>query len=115
MSDLEEADEGQSHDDQVPGCPVCRKHTDIEAVASQQVIFLGMKAMLELDHQMVLDVFENLSPYDGHIAISLLLMALGDISMMTGVPVEAMVERYRENLTNAQTREAGTTTPPADS
>lgn len=102
-------------DDKPPACPVCARHTDSDAIASQQVIFMGLNAMIGRDNQMVEDVFTNLSNYDGHVAISLLALALGDISMMTGIPMQAMVDKYRENLTNAQTKEAGTATPPADS
>lgn len=98
---VDEAQE-QEHEEEVPACPVCARHSDIEAMASQQVIFLGAQAMLDRDDQMVEDIFANLSAYDAHVAISLLMMALGDISGMTGIPVRAMVDKYRENLSSAQ-------------
>ncbi len=85
-------------------CPVCRKHSDPDSLAAQQVVLRGCQAILEKDDQMIEDIYSILTPYDGHTAISLFLAALIDISKMTGIPLQAMIGQYRANLSAAQTQ-----------
>ena len=108
MQDSEEPETSKS-------CPVCDRHSDDEAIASQQVVMLGAKAILEADDRMVEDIFASLTPFDGHVAISMLLMAISDIALITGQPLSLLVDRYREQLTNAQQEEAGPPTETPDS
>ena len=91
-----------SDSDEAPDCPICQRHSEQDSLNSQQVVFLGYKALLDNDDQLVETLYGELTPYDGHIAISLLLLAINDIALMMGVPTSILVQRYRENLAMAQ-------------
>lgn len=93
-----------SDDDTEHMCPVCRKHTPEDSLASQQVILRGMQAILEQDDQLIEDIYSVLTSYDAHVCISLCLLMMGNLADMIGLPVKTMIEHFRDNLSASQTK-----------
>lgn len=95
MTDSDEQSDG------TVGCPVCARHSVDDALASQGMILTGMKALVDQDDAIIEDVFSALTPYDGHTAISLCMMFVGDICMLTGTDPEEALSMLRQRLNEA--------------
>lgn len=81
-----------------PACPVCKNHTAEEAVTSQGVIITGIEAIMNRDDKTIEMVYESLSTYDAHVAITLLAQTLADICEMAGASMEQVLLQYRQDL-----------------
>jgi hypothetical protein len=100
LPDTEEAEPAEEHDG--PLCPVCREHTEEESLVAQGLVLEGIRAMLDQDDQKIKDIGACLTPYDGHVAITMATLYMQDLSMITGVPLDFVLNRYREFINAAQ-------------
>lgn len=93
-------DSDDEHEDE--GCPVCDEHTEAEALNSQGLVFTGMKALFEADNATIKNVYDLMTPYDGHTAIGLAAALLHDIAVVLhGDPLQ-FIESYQQGLNSAQ-------------
>lgn len=95
-------DPNHQHAGDRPQCPVCREHTQKDSLAAQGLVLSGVQAMFAADESKIKDVYACLTAYDGHIAITLLALYMQDLSMITGIPAELVLEKYREHINDAQ-------------
>lgn len=87
---------------QVP-CPVCATKTKQEAMESQLLVLTGVEAIFNHDRETVKAVYDSLTPYDGHTAISLLALEMADMFDMYNqlgaqVDVKATMANYRAKV-----------------
>ena len=88
---------------ELPTCPVCHTRTKREALESQLVVWSGVEAIAEADSDKVQFIYENLTQYDGHTAISLLAAQLGELFEMIAqmgslVDIPATLANYRRHV-----------------
>lgn len=83
-------------------CPVCKEHTESDAIASQGVLFSGMQAILDKDHATVQAVYESLTPWDAHVAITMLLTYAEDICFLTDQDLRECLVAMRQEVLSAQ-------------
>lgn len=88
--------------EQKPDCPVCKEHTESDAIASQGVLFSGMQAILDRDHATVQAVYDSLTPWDAHVAITLLLSYAEDICFLTDQDLPECLALMRQEVLSAQ-------------
>lgn len=84
-------------------CPVCATKTKREAMESQLLVLTGVEAIFNKDKSTVQAVFDSLTPYDGHTAISLLALEMADMFDMYNqlgaqVDVKATMANYRAKV-----------------
>lgn len=83
-------------------CPVCDEHTFAEAAASQGLLLTGMQAVLDRDKETIKAVYDSLTPWDAHCAITMLLMFVGDLCLAYGQDVRQSLKEMRAQVTDAQ-------------
>lgn len=91
--------------DSGPKCPVCKDRDQSDALASQNVLLMGMQAILDRDNQAIKDVYSTLTAWDAHCAITMMLGFIGDICMMLGEDVRESVADMRRQVQNAQAQQ----------
>lgn len=80
-------------------CPVCATKTKREALESQLFVWAGVEAIANQDIEQVKAIYNTITPYDGHTAITLLAGQLGDMFDMIGnVDVKATLANYRKHV-----------------
>lgn len=87
-----------------PRCPICREHSLAQNLESQGVVLTGVRALFEGDEPTIRNVYEHLSQYDGHTAIGLCALFLNDLSILTGIPIDEWLDRYRRILNAEQAK-----------
>lgn len=97
-----DSDAENQHEDEEVHCPVCREHTMSDNLQSQGLILSGMKALFESDEPTITNIFNVLTPYDGHTAIGLAAAFLHDLCLMIGAEPKQWLDAYREGLNHAQ-------------
>lgn len=83
-------------------CPVCDKHTFADAAASQGVLLAGMQAVLDRDKETIQAVYDSLTQWDAHCAITMLLMFIHDLCQAYGHDVRESLHEMRLQVLNAQ-------------
>lgn len=96
------AAEPAEHSEDEVQCPVCREHSPQESYAAQGLVIEGVRAMLNHDVEQIKAIADCLTQYDGHVAITMVTIFLQDLSMITGVPLEAVLNNYRKFVNDAQ-------------
>lgn len=93
-----------SSDNEDVHCPVCREHSMKDNLQAQGVVITGIKALLDGDEATIRNVFESLTPYDGHTAIGLSAALLHDLSLITNQSADEFLNHYRKMLNDAQAK-----------
>ena len=81
-----------------PRCPICRKAEEQDpqvGATSTGAIITGVSAVLAGDYDTLAALHETFNPFDMHIALQHMASLLVQEQMMTGVPAEAVVARWR--------------------
>jgi len=87
-------------------CPVCAEHSEEERLESCLLTLNGAEAILKGDSATVKDIFQIITPYDGHTAITLYASMLLDMCEAFGADAEMTLDvnkqRVREALREQQ-------------
>lgn len=88
---------------ELPTCPVCQTRTKRESLESQLFVWSGVEAIAKQDTELVQAIYNNITPYDGHTAISLLAAQLGELFEMIAqmgslVDIPATLANYRRHV-----------------
>ena len=74
-----------------PECPACLLYSDDDATDSELLVVTATKAMLEDDRQTILDCMTSSTPYDFHVAVTMLTGQLLHLSEIYRVsPLEVL-------------------------
>lgn len=84
------------------GCPVCKAHPKAEALDSQGLVLTAIEALFKRDHQAINDLYSVFTPWDTHVAITMLAYYMVDFCKLLGIPVQAYVSATRKVLSEKQ-------------
>ena len=86
-------------------CPVCATKTDRERWEAEGLILTGVQAIIERDTPTVQAVYDQLTAFEGHAAISLYALLFSDMCELTNTHPQIALKRYR-NAVNAKLAKA---------
>lgn len=87
-------------------CPVCNRHSAIQAADSQGLLLTGMQAVLDRDKEQIEAVFSQLTAWDAHCAITMLLYFISDLCAVLGQDLRESLAEMRQQVTDAQAQSA---------
>jgi hypothetical protein len=79
-------------------CPVCQTHTKQDALMSQGMVLSGAKAYMTADRELSADVFDSMSKYDGHTAVTMFALAVIDLCDVIGIDPLQVLEQYQKQI-----------------
>lgn len=83
-------------------CPVCATRTQADGNASGGLILTALNAVLDNDNETIQYCYEQFTPFDAHIAVTLLLVTMNDLCRLVGVNLRIVLDDYRRRLNASQ-------------
>lgn len=81
-------------------CPVCLSNEGASIPATGMVL-TAAEALVNGDDAQIVAAYENSTPYDFHMAVTMYVDLLDLFSSMTGVPLKTLLAHEREQLNEA--------------
>lgn len=78
-------------------CPVCDTHDEQSALEAEGVVLSGLKAMFDGDIDTISAVYRTISPFEGHVAITLLAHLLDELQQW-GIDVDHYIATTRRGI-----------------
>lgn len=81
-----------------PLCPVCLKHSQRDALEAEGLIISGIKAFLDMDVESTQLVYEQLTGWHAHVAISLYALLVADMAEAFHTDVDETLDEWRSRI-----------------